>query len=158
MLLPLSPVTTYTKFLHTSASFISRSQAPSSSPYPFSVALAVHLEEELHLPLQGGIPQVGVRPVPLHVAYLDLCDALAAPLLFQADSQYSYMMLQHVIAALQPVGDDTCFIVFIPELSSSICFHMLTIFDIYIHIALVCISTINSIGTHLDNLELPISY
>lgn len=77
------------------------SQAPASSSLS-SAALAVHLKEELHLPLQGRIPQVGVRPVLLHVADLDLCDALAAPLLLQADPQHGHMMLQNVIAALQP--------------------------------------------------------
>lgn len=125
MLLPLSLVTVWTKSLHISASFISWSQAPSSSFSPSSAALAVHLEEQLHLPLQGGIPQVSVRPVPLHVSDLDLCDALAAPLLFQADPQYGHMMLKDVIAALQsetynqPGGTNALLCLFLNCLSAS---------------------------------------
>lgn len=107
MVLSRPPVSGQTHFPHTSVSFISRSQAPSSSAPPAPAALAVQLEEELHLPLQGGVPQVGVRPVPLHVADLDFCDAPAAPLLLQADPQHGHVMLQDVVAALQPAGGDT---------------------------------------------------
>lgn len=87
-----------------SFSFCSSSHAPpsSSSTDSSSLQLSIGLEEEVHLPLEGGVPEVRVGSVPLHVPDLDLGDALAPLLLLQADPQDRHLVLEDVVAALQP--------------------------------------------------------
>lgn len=60
------------------------------------------LEETLHLPLQGSVPEVCISSVSLHVSDLDLRDALAPFLLLQADPEDRNLVLEDVVAALQP--------------------------------------------------------
>lgn len=60
------------------------------------------LEENLHLSLQSSIPEVGISSDSLHVSDLDLSDALAPFLLLQADPQDRNLVLEDVVAALQP--------------------------------------------------------
>lgn len=66
--------------------------------------LSVHLEEQLHLPLQRVVSPVGVGLGSLHVADLDLSNTLAAPLLFQTDPEDRNLPLENVITALQPAA------------------------------------------------------
>lgn len=86
-------------------SLCSSSHTPPSLSSPdssSSLQLSIGLEEEVHLPLEGGVPEVGVSSVPLHVPDLDLGDALAPLLLLQADPQGRDLVLEDVVAALQP--------------------------------------------------------
>lgn len=87
-----------------SFSFCSSSQTrpSSSSTDSSSLQLSIGLEEEVHLPLQSGVPEVRVSSVPLHVPDFDLGDALAPLLLLQADPQDRDLVLEDVVAALQP--------------------------------------------------------
>lgn len=68
-------------FQSSDASSASSSQISSSSPY-FSICP----EEQLHLPLKGGVPAVCICLGSLHVSDLDLRHALASPLLLQTES------------------------------------------------------------------------
>lgn len=90
-----------------SFSFCSSSQTrpSSSSTDSSSLQLSIRLEEEVHLPLQSGVPEVRVSSVPLHVPDFDLGDALAPLLLLQADPQDRDLVLEDVVAALQPADD-----------------------------------------------------
>lgn len=70
----------------------------------------MRLEENLHLSLQGGIPEVGVSSDSLHVSDLELSDTLAPFLLLQADTQDCDLVLEDVVAALQPAEVNGLFI------------------------------------------------